>query len=588
MKRELISQEVGFLASERIEMGFQGRKEVVQTIREGKSADLVFKNGSLVNVLTDEVLDRDVAIKNGRVARVAADLDRYAEKADLVIDAEGLYLTPGFVDAHLHIESSMLTPSKFAELMTGKGVTTAFYDPHEIANVSGLEGVRWMYEEVERSPFNGFLTVPSCIPASTPELETTGASFGREEIDEALGWEGTAALGEMMNYPGVINGAPETVEKLKLARAHGLPIEGHASGLTGEDLDCYGAMGIDSDHEAVTKEEGVERARKGLWTLVREGSGWADLTEVVRALTETDISPNRFCLVTDDRDPIDLLEEGGVDHTLRRGIEEGLEPVTAIRMATLNPVTRFGLDHELGSIAPGRKADINLIKDLESLEVEATFLGGQPVEEISWSKVRDSQLTGTIEIARNLSPELFRLSEGEKDYGIKVHESDIITEKLDLAGYQVANSSLNRCTVLERHNGTGNVGRALVEGFGLANGAMASTVAHDSHNMIVLGSNEEDMAVVARHLEETGGGQAVVQDGEVVASVELPIAGLMSNKAPKEVAESLEKVQDAVSALGASLPQPMMILTSLALSVIPEVRLTDRGLVDVGRQEIIH
>ncbi len=576
------------MASERVERGFQQRKEVVQTIREGKPADLVFKNGSLVNVLTDEVLDRDVAVKNGRVARVAADLDRYAEKADLVIDAEGLYLTPGFVDAHLHIESSMLAPAKFAELMAGKGVTAAFYDPHEIANVYGLKGVRWMYEEVERSPFNGFLTVPSCVPASTPELETTGASFGREEIDEALGWEGTAALGEMMNYPGVINGDPETVEKLKLARRHGLPIEGHASGLVGKELDCYAAMGIDSDHEAVTKEEGVERARKGLWTLVREGSGWADLTEVVRALTETDISPNRFCLVTDDRDPIDLLEEGGVDHTLRRGIEEGLEPVTAIRLATLNPATRFGLDHELGAIAPGRRADINLIRDLETLEVEATFLGGQSVEEIDWPHGRASELTGKLEIASNLAPELFRLSEGERDYGIKVHQNDIITEKLDLAGYEAEDTSLDRCVVLERHNGTGNVGRALVEGFGLADGAMASTVAHDSHNMIVLGSNEEDMAVAARHLEQTGGGQAVARNREIAASVELPIAGLMSNQDPEEVAESLERVQEAVSALGARLPQPMMILTSLALAVIPEVRLTDKGLVDVNKQEIIH
>jgi len=567
---------------------WRDREAVRKTILQGSNPDLVIRNGSLVNVLTDEVLDRDVAVKNGRVARVAADLDCYAEKADLVVDAEGLYLTPGFVDAHLHIESSMLAPSKFAELMAGKGVTAAFYDPHEIANVSGLKGVRWMYNQIERSPFNGFLTVPSCVPASTPELETTGASFGREEIDEALGWEGTAALGEMMNYPGVINGDPETVEKLKLARAHGLPIEGHASGLVGKELDCYAAMGIDSDHEAVTKEEGVERARKGLWTLVREGSGWADLTEVVRALTETDISPNRFCLVTDDRDPIDLLEEGGVDHTLRRGIEEGLEPVTAIRLATLNPATRFGLDHELGAIAPGRRADINLIRNLETLEVEATFLGGQSVEEIDWPQDRGSELTGKLEIAPNLAPELFRLSEGERDYGIKVHQNDIMTEKLDLAGYESEDSSLDRCAVLERHNGTGNVGRALVEGFGLADGAMASTVAHDSHNMIVLGSNEEDMAVAARHLEQTGGGQAVARNREIVASVELPIAGLMSNQDPEELAESLERVQEAVSAIGARLPQPMMILTSLALAVIPEVRLTDKGLVDVNKQEIVH
>ncbi|MBS3787093.1 adenine deaminase [Candidatus Bipolaricaulota bacterium] len=567
--------------------GYPDRLSLVSMLRGDEPADTVIKNGSLVNVLTDEVLDRDLAIKNGRIGAVSEELNEFVGNSTRVIDASGTYITPGFIDAHLHIESSMLAPASFSQLMASKGVTTVFYDPHEIANVSGLEGVRWMYEEMMRSPVNGYLTVPSCVPASSPELETTGAELGLEEINEALGWDGTAALGEMMNYPGVLNRDERTIEKLKLAREHGLPIEGHASGLMERKLDSYGSMGIDSDHEGISKEEGIERARKGFWTMIREGSGWADLTEVVRSLTETDLSPTRFCLVTDDRDPIDLIEEGGVDHVIRRGVQEGLDPLHAIRMATLNPATRFGLDNELGSISPGRRADINLVSDLHTMEIEDTLVGGKPVDDVDWPDPQPSGLTDTIEISREITPEIFILKDREKELAIRVHKRDIITEKLDLSEYGGDESSLNRCAVIERHRSTGNVGRGLVHGFGVEGGAMASTVAHDNHNMIVLGSDEENMATVARHLEEIGGGQAVAKGGEVVASVNLPIAGLMSSDSSREVANSLREVQEAVDELEPDLPKPMMILTSLALAVIPELRLTDRGLVDVNDQEII-
>ncbi|MBS3765919.1 adenine deaminase, partial [Candidatus Bipolaricaulota bacterium] len=559
------------MSSKKSMMDYSNRLSLISVIRGDEPADTVIKDGSLVNVLTDEILERDVAIKNGRVCAVSKSLDDLVGSSTRVIDASGTYVTPGFIDAHLHIESSMLAPAGFSQLMASKGVTTVFYDPHEIANVSGIEGVKWMYEEMMRSPVNGFLTVPSCVPASSPELETTGAGFGLEEIDQALGWEATAALGEMMNFPGVLGGHEETVEKLKLAQKHGLPIEGHASGLSGLELDGYGSMGIDSDHEGVSKEEGIERARKGFWTMVREGSGWADLTEVVRSLTESDLSPTRFCLVTDDRGPIDLMKEGGVDHVIRRGIEEGLDPLPAIRMATLNPATRFGLDNELGSIAPGRRADINLVSDLRTLDVETTLVGGKPVDEVDWPDTQSSALTGTVEVPGEITPEIFRLEKSEKEVGIRVHQGDIITEKLDIADSREESSDLNKCAVLERHRSTGNVGRTLVQGFGLEGGAIASTVAHDSHNMIVLGSNEENMTKAARHLEEIGGGQAVARNGEVVASVNLPIAGLMSSEKPREVADSLREVQREVDELGADLPQPMMILTSLALAVIPEV-----------------
>ncbi len=568
--------------------GVRERLETGKLIAGEKSADLIIKNGSLVNVATREVLERDVAIIAGRIGSVGRDLDRLQGKDTDVINAGGLYLVPGFIDAHLHIESSMLSPARFARLMAGKGVTGIFFDPHEIANVAGIPGVRWMVEEVERTPINGFLTVPSCIPASSPELETTGAEFGLEEIKEALEWDSAVALGEMMNFPGVLTGDDETIQKLDETFSRDLPVEGHASGLGAGKLDGYGAMGVDSDHEAVTKEEGVERARKGFWTYVREGSGWADLTEVIRALTEMDLSSGRFCLVTDDRDPVDLIEEGGVDHVVRRAIEEGLDPVEAITLATLNPATRFGLDGEIGSITPGRKADINMISDLNELEIEETLLHGVPAGEVKWPKSDTSTLTDTVNLAEEINPSIFELSQREKNFGILVHPDDIITEKLDLSRDSLDREELNKCAVLERHNSTGNVGRSLVSGFGLADGAIATTVAHDSHNLVVLGENESDMVAAARNLVKTGGGQVVVRDQKPVASVELPIAGLMNDAAPKKVADSLEEVKKAVDTLGCSIPKPLMILSSLALAVIPEVRVTDKGLVDVNRQELIH
>ncbi len=565
---------------------FEVRKGLIRMVTGGGAADTLIVNGSLVNVLTGEVLTRDIAIKNGLIASVSENVDQYEGTSTTVVDAEGLYLAPGFIDAHLHIESSLLSPTRFAELMAGKGVTTVFYDPHEIANVSGLTGVRWMYDELNRTPLNAFLAVPSCVPASSPDLETTGAQFGLEEIDRALSWDRTAALGEMMNFPGVLGLDEKTLEKIQKTFEYNLPVEGHTSGLAGGDLDGYGSTGVESDHEMVTKEEGIERARKGFWTYIREGSGWADLTEVVRALTETDISSRRFCLVTDDRDVIDLINEGGVDHVVRRAIEKGLDPVEAITMATLNPATRFGMGKGLGSISPGRRADINLISDLESLEVEETFVAGDPVGDIDWPDPSTPALTDTVKVAGKITPELFELKENEKQYGIRVRDQDITTEKIDLS--RAEKTRLDTCAVIERHKGTGNVGRSFVEGFNLGSGAIASTVAHDSHNLIVLGKNREDMSVAASYLLEAGGGQVVAENGEVKAAVELPIAGLMSDLAPEKVGSSLRNLKSAIDKIGFDLSQPLIILSSLALAVIPEVRVTDKGLVDVNRQELIH
>jgi len=405
------------------------------------------------------------------------------------------------------------------------------------------------------------------------------------EIKQALEWDTTAALGEMMNFPGVLNLENETMDKLRATANIRLPIEGHASGLSSPQLDAYVAAGVDSDHESVTKQEGIKRARKGLWTYVREGSGWADLKEVIKALTKTDISPGRFCLIIDDKHPYDLVNDGGVDHTIRRAIEEGLDPLQAITMATINPATRFKLDNELGSIAPGRRADINLVSDLQGLTVEQTFLGGKSVDEIDWPSTKGSSLQNTVNIDE-IKPEQLT-PEDSSQYGLLAHPNDIRTEKIDLSDPSIDKKKLDKCAVIERHHRTGNIGTAFVSGFNLNEGAIASTVAHDSHNLIVLGKDERDMAAASNHLAEVGGGQTVVRNEEVLAAVELPIGGLMSADDPESVASSLLSVKNAIDKMGCDVIQPSMILSSLALAVIPEVRVTDKGLVDVNKQEII-
>ncbi len=561
------------------------RLDLIKVVNGDLPADTVIEDGTVVNVLTREKLNHDVVVKGNRIAYVGPDGRQFAGEETQAVDASGTYLAPGFIDAHLHIESSMLSPTRFARLVAGRGITTIFFDPHEIANVAGLEGVRWMTEEMEGTPVNGFLTVPSCIPASSEELETTGAEFGLCQIKEALKWDSAAALGEMMNFPGVINLDEETIDKLAATADLGLPIEGHASGLSGPQLDAYIASGVGSDHECVSKGEAVERARKGLWTYIREGSGWADLVNVVKAITEEGLSVDRFCLVTDDRDPHDLLEVGGVDNSIRLAIREGLDPVEAIKMATVNPATRYRLDDELGSIAPGRRADINLISDLEELTVEETYLGGRPVGEIDWPETKGSSLENTVNIGE-ITGDTLEPDESAR-YGLVAHADDIITEKLDLSDADANKDELDKLAVIERHKGTGNIGTCYVDGFNLGGGAFASTVAHDSHNLIVVGENVEDMAKAANHLAEVGGGQTAVKDGEVLATVELPIGGLMSSNDPESIASSVRDVKEAIGKLGCNIDQPLMILSSLALAVIPEVRLTDKGLVDVNEQRVI-
>jgi len=566
------------------------RSKLTAVAQGREKGELVFRGGQVLNVFTEELLKGDVVVSGGRIACVTADSKPHIGEATSVLDVTGLTLTPGLIDPHVHIESSALTPTRFAETIVPHGVTTIFFDPHEIANVEGLSGVRWMADELKDTPIKGFLTVPSCVPASAPRLETTGETFGLEEIKEALAWPGTAALGEMMNFPGLLQGDEETLEKILETRKASLPVEGHGSGLSGDRLRAYAAAGIESDHEAVSKSEATERARAGMWTYAREGSAWADLSEVIKALTEEDLPPHRFCLATDDREAADLLEEGSIDQAVRKAIEGGLSPARAVRLATLNPAIRFRIEDRLGSLGPGRFADLVLVSDLEEFKIEGVFIDGQRWEEYDWRIPGEEGPRKTVNLPGRVEPEDLIPRGRETSFALGLHAGTILTDKEEIEGELEATElppDFLACAVLERHKGTGNIGRGLLHGFGLEGGAVASSVAHDSHNLIVAGKDYGDMALAVNRLAKIGGGQILVSDGEIRAEVRLPVGGLMSPLPGKEVAEEIEDLKRELKELGTKLEQPLMILSSLALPVIPALRITDKGLVDVEKFELL-
>ena len=570
-----------------IQISDDKRRSLVEVATGRKPAGIVFRNLKLVNVYSGEVLEREVGVSNGRIAAVNSCLDFMVGEDTEIVDAKGKFLVPGLLDAHVHIESSMLTPARFAEASLEHGITGVFYDPHEIANVLGLQGVAWMAEDLERTPLNGFLTVPSCVPATSEKFETSGARLGPEETNRALKWDRTVALGEMMNYPGVLSIEEDVWKKVRRARELGKIVEGHASGLTGEELCGYRAAGIGSDHEAVKKKEGMERIRRGFWTYIREGSAWPDLKEVIKAITEENLDADHVCLVTDDRDPGDLLYQGGVDHVVNRAVQEGVAPLNAIKMATLNTAKRFGLDEHIGSITPGRRADFFFTSDLEPMKAEKTFIGGRDVSRISWDDSSLGSVTGTIKVKNDsVSPGSFRQRGKEKKYGIDLSGEGIVTKLVELSGDKDEKDFID-LAVVERHKRTGNVSRTYLKGFGLNSGAVASSVAHDSHNIVVAGCDRNDMAESVRRLIQIGGGQVLIENEKVIAEVELPVAGLMSPVTPEKLARDVKELRKALRERGCRLRQPLMTLSSLALPVIPEARLTDKGLMDVRKFELI-
>ena len=585
---------------------YEAGPELVATATGRVPADVVIRSGRLVNVITGEILDGlDVAVRLGRIALVG-DASWCIGKDTKVIDAEGFYLVPGFLDGHLHIESSMVTVSQFARAVLPCGTTAVFMDPHEIANVLGMDGIRLMIEEGRNLPLKVYTTMPSCVPAA-PGMEDAGAEITPCDIREAMAWDEVVGLGEMMNFPGVLAGDDDALRKIAETLKAGKVVTGHyASPDLGPNLSAYASCGIISDHESVTSQESLAKLRLGMYAKLREGSGWRDIKATVKSYTETGVDPRRLVLVTDDVHPDTLLTLGHVNHVVRRAIEEGTPPVVAIQMATINAAECFGMSCDLGSITPGKFADILFIRDLADPRPEKVMADGKIVAEDGRMLVEfplrtyPEYATGSVRLARPVIRDDFSIKAGLSGKNVRVRviqvtDGQAVTKHVEAELLSDGNGEIQasrdedlaKVAVIERHKATGTMGLGFVKGFGLQSGAVASTVAHDSHNLLVVGMDDGDMVVAANTLAEAGGGMVVVKDGKVLAILPLPIAGLMSDKPVEEVQSRVDRLAQAWKDLGCNLASPFMTMALLSLPVIPELRITNRGLVDVTEFRVV-
>jgi adenine deaminase len=546
--------------------------------RGDEPADVVIRGGRVLSVFTREWLEADVAIADGWIAG----LGDYRGREEL--DATGRWVVPGFIDAHMHLESSKLLVDEFARLVLPFGTTAVVADPHEIANVLGTDGVHWLLDATAGLPLDVYFMASSCVPAS--QFESPRRELTPGDLDALLRRRRVIGLAEMMNFPGVIGGSPTELAKLALAQH----VDGHAPGVLGRSLNAYAAAGIRSDHEAYTAEEGRERLRAGMWLLIREGSAARNLHALLPLLAE--YGPNRIAFCTDDREPEHIAADGHINSIVRDAVAAGISPEDALVCATLNPSLWHGLAH-LGAVAPGYHADLLVLPDLERFVPETVLKRGQPAAEIPRADVPD-WVRHTVRIGA-FGPEMFRVPwEGGSARVIGIVPRQIVTDLLveeptHRAGEALADPKrdLAKIAVVERHLGTGRVGLGFVRGFGLQRGAIASTVAHDAHNVIVVGMNDASMAAAVRRLANRGGGIVVVDGAEVVAELPLPVAGLLSDAPLDEVLAASHEVIAAVQSLGCELEAPFQHLAFLALSVIPSLKLTDRGLVDVDRFELV-
>jgi adenine deaminase len=569
-------------------------------------ADLVIRNGSWVCVQSGEIIPHtDIAITCDRIAYVGPDASHTIDKTTKVIEAGGRYLVPGLLDGHMHIESGMLTVTEFVRAVVPHGTTGMFVDPHEIANIFGLRGIKLMVDEAAQQPVHVWVEMPSCVP-SAPGLETPGATLGPEEVAEAMSWPGIIGLGEVMNFPGVFLSDEKMHAEMGEARKAGKVIGGHyASPDLGLPFHGYVAGGPEDDHEGTRMEDAVARVRQGMKAMLRLGSGWQDVAEGVRAITEQKLDPHRFILCTDDSHSETLVDEGHVDRAVRQAIAHGITPMAAIQMATINTAEHFGLGLEVGMIAPGRYADILLVEDLAEFKACLVIAQGKVVAQDYQMTIELPEFdypewaTQSVHLGKALASADFCLAAPNKASVIAnvigVVEKQAPTRHLRLEIPVITgeiNADMSRdiakLALVERHKGTGGVQVGLVQGFGFnAACAIASTVAHDSHHMIVVGTDEENMALAANQLAQMGGGQIVVKDRQVIGKVSLPIAGLMSNECADQVAKQAATILEGFRQCGCQMVNPNMQLSLLALPVIPELRISDLGLVDVTRFDFI-
>ena len=566
-------------------------KKLINTAMGRRKADLVIKNCRVVNVFSGTVTEGDIAVCGGFIAGIG----RYQGETET--DAEGRYAAPGFIDSHIHIESSYVSPEEIGRMLVPHGGTTIIADPHEIVNVCGLDGLNYMIEAARGTRLDIRYMLPSCVPA-TP-FETSGAVLEAADMAEPITRPEILGMGEFMNYPGVLNCDDAVLDKLVLGQASGKPIDGHASGLSGDALTAYAATRIVADHECSSAEAARELVDRGLYVMLREGSACHNIRENLKAVTPE--NSRRFVLCSDDRQPRTMLTLGHLDNHLRICVEEGLDPVTAIRMATLNAAECFGL-RDRGALAPGYRADIVLLDDLKDFRVRKVWIRGELCAEDGryLPEIRKTDITpvrGSV-IIRDFSEDKLKMHlKSDRVNVIRILPGGVVTQKAtariraDVDGdfFRDPAQDLVKVAVIERHKGTGNVAAGFLAGYGIREGAVAVSIAHDSHNIIAVGVSNAEIAAAVRALEAQEGGIVLIRNGEVLDSMPMPIAGLMSDRSGEWVKEKLESIHEkAHRILGVSADvEPVMTLTFMSLAVIPEIKLTDKGLFDVTRFDFI-
>ncbi len=560
---------------------------LIQSARGNLPADLLLKNGRVVNVFTGEIEATSVAISGSRIVGLG---DYDAKK---ITDVNGAYICPGFIDAHVHIESALVPPYEFARAVVPHGVTTVVIDPHEIANVLGKEGIRYMLDASKYTPFSVYVMASSCVPAT--HLETSGATLRWSDLIEFKNDPWVLGLAEVMNYPGVINGDLEVLDKLRAFVDKRM--DGHAPALTGRDLQAYVAAGIASDHECTTVDEANEKLRRGMYVMIREASNAHNLLTLLPIIDARTSRRVLFC--TDDRLPDDLIDKGSIDYIVKTAIQHGLDPVTAITIATLNASEYFGLN-DRGALAPGKRADIVVFNNFDEMKIERVYYGGTRVVyrgklepddhersrpplrntmNVDWSRVdlrvRAEPNAQTLRIIGLVPGQLVTREEFDRAL---IQNDQVVSDSA---------RDILKMAVMERHHATGNVGLGFVRGFKLKRGAIGSSVGHDSHNILVVGTNDEDMLSAARAIASMQGGFVAVDKGQILGRVPLPIGGLMSEQPIERVRAELDHLNTATRNLGCDLETPFMALSFLALPVIPDLKLTDKGLVDVRKFDFV-
>ncbi len=560
--------------------------EYLLKVADGREkADILVKNAEIVNVFSGETIRDHVAIAKDKIVGFG----EYSAHKE--IDLEGKYLCPGLIDGHVHIESSLLSVPEYARAVVPLGTTTVIADPHEIANVLGLDGIRYMLDSSRNLPLDINIMLPSCVPAT--QLETTGARLNASDLSLLMGEERILGVGEVMNFPSVLKGDSGTLEKIAIAGRR--VVEGHAPGLSGKHLSAYISVGIRSDHECTSIEEAAEKLRKGMHIMIRESSPARNLKALLPLVNPK--NSRRFSFVSDDRHPIDLVEEGHIDYMVRTAVKMGVDMVSAVQMATINTAEYFKLDN-IGAVAPGYQADLIVFDTPRNFKVLKVIKKGKIVAEkgclIAFLEASEVHLRSSINVARLTTKSLSIKAEGRQIRVIEVIPDQIVTketiEKAAVKNRQVISDpdrDLLKIAVLERHLASGNIGLGIVKGFGLKNGAIASSVAHDSHNLVVVGTNDEDMICAIEEIIKMRGGLVAVADGDLLSALSLEIAGLMSSEPFAKVEDKIRQLASVAKQMGCRLKRPFMTLSFMALSVIPELKLTDKGLVDVNQFSIV-